>query len=250
MSVPEHARGALLDAAAGAPPVPLARLAPGPVAVLAPHPDDETLGCGMALAAAASAWTGRGPAALVVQVTDGAGSHPGSVSYPPERLARHRAAELHAACSLLGGDRIGTVSLGLPDASLRVEHGAQVADRCLAMWNGFVPAAIWATWDGDPHCDHQATAAAARILAEQTGAALWFYAVWGRFGERAVPSPDRLFRFVNAAAQMRKRRAATAHASQFTNLVDDSPDAFRMPPVLLDHFLDSPEIFIAGAEAA
>ncbi len=44
-----------------------------PIVVLAPHPDDESLGCGALLAAA---FAGKG--ARVVCLTDGSGSHPGS----------------------------------------------------------------------------------------------------------------------------------------------------------------------------
>ena len=68
------AEGALLRAARGAPVVDVDALAAGGVLVLAPHPDDETLGCGAALAAAVTA----GYAVRVVAATDGDGSHPRS----------------------------------------------------------------------------------------------------------------------------------------------------------------------------
>ncbi|HEX2943304.1 MAG TPA: PIG-L family deacetylase, partial [Rhodopila sp.] len=46
----------------------------GTCLILAPHPDDESLGCGGLIATAVAA--GRAP--LVVILTDGAGSHPNS----------------------------------------------------------------------------------------------------------------------------------------------------------------------------
>ncbi len=46
----------------------------GTCLILAPHPDDESLGCGGLIAACVAA--GRSP--LVVILTDGAGSHPNS----------------------------------------------------------------------------------------------------------------------------------------------------------------------------
>ena len=58
----------------------------GTCLVLAPHPDDESLGCGGLIAACVAA--NRPP--LVVVLTDGAGSHPGSVAYPPDRLRAAR----------------------------------------------------------------------------------------------------------------------------------------------------------------
>ena len=54
--------------------------------VLAPHADDESLGCGGLLAQAVAA--GLQPGVLVL--TDGAGSHPGSTRYPPARSSRTR----------------------------------------------------------------------------------------------------------------------------------------------------------------
>jgi LmbE family N-acetylglucosaminyl deacetylase len=52
------------------------------VMVLAPHPDDETLGCGGLI----TELTAKGRPPVVVVVTDGTGSHPASRSYPPARL--------------------------------------------------------------------------------------------------------------------------------------------------------------------
>src|SRR4029079_2768884 len=50
--------------------------------VVAPHPDDESLGCGGLIAAA----TADGIPVRIVVVSDGAGSHPNSVAYPPAPL--------------------------------------------------------------------------------------------------------------------------------------------------------------------
>ena len=50
--IPSTAEGALLDKAKDRPVALIRDLAAGPVLVLAPHSDDETFGCGMAIAAA------------------------------------------------------------------------------------------------------------------------------------------------------------------------------------------------------
>ncbi|RKJ98019.1 PIG-L family deacetylase, partial [Pseudoroseomonas wenyumeiae] len=73
-------------------------LAPGGLVVLAPHPDDESLGCGGLLAAAAQA----GRAVAVVFVSDGGASHPRSRRYPRLALRRLREAEALAALAALG----------------------------------------------------------------------------------------------------------------------------------------------------
>src|ERR1700722_17819790 len=71
---------------------------PGCGLILAPHPDDESLGCGGLIAAGCHAR--RAP--IVAILTDGAMSHPGSKAYPGERLVRLREAEARGAASLLG----------------------------------------------------------------------------------------------------------------------------------------------------
>lgn len=72
------------------------------VLVLAPHPDDESLGC-EALLAHAFARPTANFRAHVVCLTDGAASHPGSEAVSPSRLAAIRRLELRAAIIRLGG---------------------------------------------------------------------------------------------------------------------------------------------------
>ena len=104
--------GSLLDLARNAPRVAIERLAPpGTVLIVAPHPDDETFGCGAALAAAAAA----GRRIAIVLLTDGEGSHPQSVAYPPDRMADLRLAELRAALAHLTGSDIAIERLSQPD---------------------------------------------------------------------------------------------------------------------------------------
>jgi LmbE family N-acetylglucosaminyl deacetylase len=79
--------------------------------VLAPHPDDESLGCGGLIAEHHA----RGHDVHVMVLTDGTGSHPRSREYPATRLASLRMEEARAAMVALGlpEDRIDF--LGLPD---------------------------------------------------------------------------------------------------------------------------------------
>jgi hypothetical protein len=66
--------------------------------VLAPHPDDESLGCGGLIARCCI--ESRPP--VVVILTDGSGSHPGSQDYPPQKLAALREQEVARATQALG----------------------------------------------------------------------------------------------------------------------------------------------------
>jgi LmbE family N-acetylglucosaminyl deacetylase len=213
----------------------------GPILVLAPHPDDESLGCGLLLS---EIWRGGG-AAQVACVTDGAASHPGSRDWPPSRLAALRRDEMTRALGRLGGGPPDW--LGLPDAATDRMHGPGLdMDRALGpVADRVAPAAIVAPSPLDPHCDHETTAAAARRLARARGAALLFYPVWSRWhGRGDAPAPDgtRARRF-EGGNRIAKREAIEAHASQMGRIVRDDPDGFAMPDGFAAMFADAPEIY-------
>lgn len=243
MSVPLRPEGVLIDAAADAPPVALDELAPpGGLLVLVPHPDDESLGCGRALAAAAAA----GRRIAIVLLTDGEGSHPGSASHPPRTLAALRAREMEAALWLLvDGVHLRGLRLGLPDGRTTPAAALDRADEVERLSREVGARAIWTTWGRDPHCDHEAAAALAGALGRRLGVPVWSYAVWGRFGD-AGKGASGVRRFDDPAQAARKSAAIAAHRSQMTRLVDDAPDAFVMPPALARHFAEAPEIFLPG----
>lgn len=211
------------------PPLSPAELLEGrPLVVLAPHPDDETLGCGALLHDAAA----MGIDTRVVCVTDGSRSHPASRLWPPARLAAERRRELEDAARILG-----TVAtwLGHPDCAVP-------ADLDLSP---LIPpdALVLASWGGDPHCDHEAVAGLA-LRAMRTDTRLAFYPIWGRF----APAPT-VARPLAATPQARaaKRRALACHRSQMTALIDDDPGGFVMEAWRQAHFLDHPELIIAAS---
>lgn len=239
MSVPSLPEGAVLRVAQSASPVTIDDLAPpGRLLIVAPHPDDETLGCGMAFAAALAA--GREVAILLL--TDGEGSHPNSRKFDPESRVAIRKAEFETALATLTADQpIQVVRTSLPDGRTTDRDAAKVIDELLRHRCIVDAHAIWSTWAHDPHCDHRTAAILARMLAERIDAGLWSFPVWGRFGERPVPPDCRLFS--DNRHRQAKRAAMEAYASQMTNLIDDDPHGFVMPPDLFDHFATHPEIF-------
>src|ERR1700723_1734136 len=82
--------------------------------ILAPHPDDESLGCGGLIAACCQ----RGRPPFVGILTDGAASHPGSMDYPPDRLRAPRAQEALQAVAALGLAPDSLAFFSYPDAAL------------------------------------------------------------------------------------------------------------------------------------
>lgn len=249
------AEGTLLRAARHASVTDVDNLAGGGVLVLAPHPDDETLGCGAALAAAVLA----GHAAHVIAVTDGDGSHPGSRSWPRKRIAARRARELEAALAELGDGHITHERLGCRDQGvpgLADPAGGEVLERLLIAVLERRPAHLWTTWEGDPHIDHRACAALAGALASAAAKAahaltLSRFAVWGRFVEADAPgAAEALLRFVpGCTVKALKRRALARHATQMSALIDDDPDGFVMPPDMQLHFVEHDELFLRSCPA-
>ncbi len=208
----------------------------GTCLILAPHPDDESLGCGGLIATCVAA--GRLP--LVVVLTDGAGSHPGSRAFPPDRLRAVRADEARTALAQLGLGRERLVFLGQPDTAAPVAGPA--FEAVVAALAGLVEAdctAILAPWRHDPHCDHEAASMMASSVAAQVLIRHVAYPVWGWTlpAETPVPgAPSPGFRLDVEPFLASKRRAIAAHQSQYGDLITDDPNGFRLPDGLLSVF--------------
>ncbi|WP_187336294.1 PIG-L deacetylase family protein [Novosphingopyxis iocasae] len=233
--------GTMLEAVSAAPAVELTELAPGAgVLLLSPHPDDETLGCGTAIAALAAS----GKKLSLVQITGGGGSHPGSKRFNAAAITAIRERELNDALHILApGVDVPVLRLGLPDGRSSVDMIDLAAQQSVLKFaQDHVIGAVWSTWRGDPHCDHQTAAAAALRIAATLKVPHWSFPIWGRFGDRSVPHALR--RFVAPKYRARKMAAIRCHRSQLGEVIDDDPEGFRLTPELVAHFSDDPEIFI------
>ena len=224
-----------LDALADAPWVGVADLlGDRPLVVIAPHPDDETLGCGALLFDAHA----RGNPCHVICVTDGSRSHPGSRAWPPARLAAERRAEFDRAVAILAPGAV-TQWLGHPDCA--APEDAAAAETL----SGLIPhgAVVLASWGMDPHIDHERVAALTRrAVAGRGDVMLGFYPIWGRFTGHTAPA--RLV-LASPAARAAKARALACHRTQMTPLIGDDPGGFVMEPWRQGHFLTHPEVILA-----
>jgi LmbE family N-acetylglucosaminyl deacetylase len=207
---------------------------------IAPHPDDETLGCSALLHEAAQ----LGIACNVICVTDGSRSHPNSSAWDRCRLARVRRAEIECAVAVLAPH--GKVDhLGYRDCE--TPAGAAEAEHCVGRIDMLTPhaALVLAPWDGDPHIDHERTALLARrLVLHRPDLALLFYPVWGRFAD-TVPGGEVKLLAASPASRAVKRDALACHRTQMTRLIDDDPAGFVMSGAHQAHFLEHPEIFLA-----
>lgn len=192
--------------------------------VVAPHPDDEVLGCGGLLAS----FAGREHDLMLISVTDGEGSHPGSAAWPGERLRERRPLESRAALLALGlnPDRVAWQRLRLADSAVHADEGAlaHALVRCLRPSDR-----VLTTWRLDGHCDHEAVGRACAQATATVGARLIEVPIWA--WHWAQPDDPRLpWRRARKVALgppqlARKHAAIAAHASQL------GADGER-PPVL------------------
>lgn len=230
------------------PVVTLDRLLGGRVPlILAPHPDDESLGCGGLLAQCAAA----GIAAQVAILTDGSRSHPGSASHPPARLAAARRAEAETALGTLGLSPQALHWIAAEDTRLPQAGGAAEAilARLAAICERTGCTLLLSPWGHDPHCDHEAAAVLATRLAAARGMPLLSYPVWGWTlpddADRDLPEPAGM-RLEISDQLLIKRCAIRAHATQYGNVITDSPQGFTLPETLLSVFRRRYETFLSA----
>ncbi|GIH11000.1 hypothetical protein Rhe02_90670 [Rhizocola hellebori] len=232
--------------------------------VLAPHPDDETLGCGATIMRKLAAGT---PVTVVV-LTDGRHSHP---SLGPDALAALRHQEMTEAGRRLGLPPDGVRWGGFADGGLTA-HEDEVATLIEKLIGELSPDEIYTTCAAEPHPDHAALGRAARraVLAttRASGSAnrlpasavrLLEYPVW-LWGSWPLRRGDRLPSTVDAARRVLTRNAISvraeqysagklhalaAHASQLHRPADVSADQPwpTLPPPVLAAAADKAELF-------
>lgn len=216
------------------------------ITVIAPHPDDESLGCGGLIAALSA----DGRAVQVVFVTDGAGSHPNSAAWPAARLTGQRRREAQAALQCLGATAVPPVFLDLPDAGMPAlddPAGEAVVGRLAAALTTFAPALVLLPWRRDPHCDHrdawaltEAALTRARLAPERLEYAVWLDELGGE-GDRPREGEVEAVAFDVSGVLALKRRAVEAHVSQTTDLISDDSSGFRLTADTMDRLVQPAE---------
>jgi LmbE family N-acetylglucosaminyl deacetylase len=221
-------------------------LAERPFVVIAPHPDDESLACGGLIADACR----QGLRGKIVIVSDGAGSHPNSKAYPPDRLTDVREAEAREAGAELGLRPDEMFFLGLPDRF--VPHQGEEAERAIGVIADCVreigAGSLFVSWRHDPHCDHEASYRIAREVQRRVGKVrLLEYVVWGHTlppSTEVDPIRSGFKIGIDDEVMEKKRRAIAAHRSQTTALIDDDPGGFLFSQIDLAHFDLAYEFFL------
>lgn len=192
--------------------------------VVAPHPDDEILACGGLLAS----FRGREHELLLISVTDGEASHPGSAQWTEHRLRRQRPLESRHALQRLGLDLqvLDWQRLSLKDTAVARNEAFLVNHLSQLLQPGDQ---LLCTWRGDGHGDHEAVGRACAQAAQAKGITLLEVPVWAWYWadpeDARLPWPRACKVRLDADALQRKQQAIAAHVSQM------APDGER-PPVL------------------
>lgn len=202
--------------------------------VIAPHPDDETIGAWGLMAQLRR----RGTIVRVLVVTDGAASHPGSVVWPRARLVRERQHETRRAMRAIGIAAGEVAFLGLPDSALA--DAAAVARRAIgrAISSAPRPLLLIVPASDDDHPDHRATA---HVASKASGAGIrrLAYPVWpaGRdlSGARAL--------ILTGQQRLAKRQALRSYRTQ-TGRITDDPTGFAMTRAQIAAFSGARELFV------
>lgn len=193
-----------------------------PTVVVAPHPDDETLGAGGLIAMQRS----RQIPVKLLAVTNGEAAYPDM----PD-LGRMRQMEQTGAAEALGVMSDSIVHLGFDDSNV-AESEAALTDRIAASIDSNT--LLVSPWQHDPHPDHEACGRAAATAARRKGATLvsYFFWTWHHLRPEGLAGLPLRRLILSAEAQSRRARALACHNSQLHR--DDGP------PIL-------PELFLAPA---
>jgi LmbE family N-acetylglucosaminyl deacetylase len=217
------------------------------VLIVAPHPDDETLGCGGAI----SLLCRQGYDVNVLIISDGTGSHPNSQKYPAPILQSIRSQETCTALAILGVDRSAITFLNLkdgaiPDVTSPKFHAAKV--RCRNYLQATLPDTIFVPWRLDPHPDHRATwqLIQAAILNLEIIPQVIEYPIWDwdiLQQTKADLSQITGWRLDIQSVLVQKTQAIESYQSQLGQLIDDDPHGFCLSAEMLANFTRPWEVY-------
>ena len=219
---------------------------PGPWLVIAPHMDDESLGCGMLLAE-------RDPAqhVHVIFASDGSRSPPLS---PNDRaldgLVRLRQKEARSALAALGVPEGSVEFLGFPDGAL-ANHSEPLESTLESRIVSLRPVHVLVPFRYDRHPDHLAVNRVVTKLGFEgrIQSQIWEFFVYSEW--RLLPGGDvrayvrrqDLFWTFSESGATRKRRAVERHRSQ-TTLLSPAQQRPILTRELLDRVCGEPEALL------
>lgn len=218
--------------------------------IVAPHPDDESLGCGGLIAKLRK----QHCLVNVVITTDGSQSHPNSSNYPEKERIEVRSRELIHALQVLEVDETNIHFLEGKDAAFPQSNEPgfdNFKEKLKIIISRVNPQLCLIPYELDPHCDHRSAwqllnAALGEVATN--GITVWEYPIWLYEIARPEDLPvlkEGELKYVDIDLFIHKKREAiAAHVSQTTDLINDDPHGFVLSQEMINNFLTGREYFI------
>lgn len=221
------------------------------IIVFAPHPDDETLGCGGTIAKRIS----EGYDVLIVVMTDGMYAFLKVLcidSDPtPEELKEIRTGEVKRATRILGVPEENLIFLDFVDGTLQ-DNMEEAEKKIVEILGGNYPVEVYFPHKNDYHPDHRAAYQIVKNSVTKLGipTEMYQYLIWHKH-ERFSP-------FINALLSYFRRNRVCIDISKFLPLKKAAAKEFKSQletisskqrnPIIYDvkKFLKSEEIFYIG----
>ena len=229
------------------PVLAIADISVEPALIVAPHPDDECLGCGGAIALLRS----RQYQVQILVISDGTKSHPNSIHYPAPRLKQLRESETLAAMAHLNVGQSCIKFMQMPDGaiptagSINFETSVNECQQYLMRVN---PKIIFVPYRYDPHPDHRATWELLQTALQRSG-------LFPRWLEYPIWDWDPIQRQNHTLSGIKtwcldisevvdlKQQSIAFYRSQTSDLIDDDPDGFRLTSEMLNKLCQPSEIY-------
>ena len=213
------------------------------IIIIAPHPDDEILGCAGLLQQLAALKRDI----ILVAVSNGTQSHPDSRLYTPEQLNWIRPAETQHALDTLGiSHTVKRIALNLMDGEI-----TQQKDQLHQALTALIGAddILISTFDKDGHPDHEATGQVVQKLANDMHLVCYQMLIWAWHwampNDKRIPWQKMLKLPLTAQQLQHKNKAISCFKSQLE--VDHST---AQPPVLskrtIQRILMPYEVYLCG----
>ena len=227
--------------------------------VLAPHPDDEALGCGGTIAVK------RGARAKVTVcfATDGEQSSRSRTLGAP-KIATKRRQEALAACGALGVGADDVRFFAFGDGNLG-RAGADLAATIAGVIDEIEPAELLIPTEIDWHEDHRALAAAALVAVEHSSVSpsilaypVWFWNRASWVDPRASRTRQRVQTWTRPLSAIVHLQPRVVHVSTVLHCKEAALDAYaeelaQFGPSFRDRFLEPQELLFnlsAGSSSA
>ena len=202
----------------------------GTTIIVAPHADDESIGCGGVI----SLLRKFGLPVYILLLTDGTLSHPNSKEFPTEKLRDLREQEIIDAGKILNVNAENLIFCRYKDRHLPNQNSdnfEEAVKNISKIFDILKPSSIFVPWRRDPHPDHRASYELIKT-ANKNFAKLYEYPIWlkdlGENGDEPKNDEVMSFRLDISSVLNQKLEAISAHKSQITDLINDDPEGFRL----------------------